>query len=128
MSIWASHVEIGADSFGDEPDGTVLTFAEGWSNHYPGGDVERPASIGLATVPPWCVPGHRDDYEDDDQPGPWLRLHLLTRPSGPRSTGAEGKRIVDGATVLLSPDAARALAAELVKWADLDHTMPEEES
>ncbi|MFE9232028.1 hypothetical protein [Cellulosimicrobium funkei] len=129
MSIWVPIAGVGhSDYWGDDPDGTVLTYADGWSNHYPDGEVERPAAVGLSAIPPWCVPGHSPDDHDDeaDQPGPWLRLHLLTRPSGPRAEGDEPRRITDGATVLLTPDAARALAAELTKWADLDHTKPKE--
>jgi hypothetical protein len=130
VSIWVPIAGVGVtDYWGDDPDGTVLTYADGWSNHYPDGEVERPAAVGLSAIPPWCVPGNSDAYdaEENEHPGPWLRLHLLTRPSGPRATGDEPRRIADGATVLLTPDAARALAAELTKWADLDHTLPPSE-
>ena len=116
MSIWAGGAEIGRAE-----DDVVLTYSDGWSNHYPTPGVERPAVVGLSEVPPWCVPGHRDDTEAE-APGPWLRMHLFTQHRG----GAPG-RIERGATVLLSPEAARALAAELVRWADLDHTRPEGE-
>lgn len=129
MSIWVPIAGVGVtDYWGDDPDGTVLTYADGWSNHYPDGEVERPAAIGLSAIPPWCVPGQDIEVPETEhtKPGPWLRLHLLTRPSGPRATGDEQRRIADGATVLLTPDAARALAAQLTRWADLDHTKPKE--
>ena len=49
MSIWASGPTIGRDDEDDlrEP-GTVLTYAEGWSNHYPDGTAELPATIDVA--------------------------------------------------------------------------------
>lgn len=131
MSIWVPVADIGAtDDWGDEPDGTVLTYADGWSNHYPDGEVERPATISLSTISPWCVPGNHDDYdaEEQDEPGPWLRLSPITRRSGPRAIGNEPPTIPDGSTVLLTPDAARKLAAELIRWAALDHTMPKEDT
>jgi hypothetical protein len=48
MSIWTSIAEIGtADGWDhDNADGTVRTFADGWSNHYP----RRGASPGTATT------------------------------------------------------------------------------
>jgi hypothetical protein len=126
MSIWQSTVDVGTT--GDFPltfDGTVRTYADGWSNHYPTDDVELPAAVGLAQLAPHCVPGHLDDAYDEDgpngRPGPWLCMHMITQ-SRRRAAGAP--RSIDGSTVLLNPDAARALAAALTAWADGGHTMP----
>lgn len=118
MSIWISHQDIGAPAEcwpPDQTDGTVRGYAEGWSNHYPS-DVEKPAVIGLASIAPWCVPGHYDDDEHGG-PGPWLRLHVATQTE-------ERLAIHTGASVVINPDAARALAKALSEWADLDHTTP----
>jgi len=126
VSIWASHNdEVGRTTtetgWPEEFDGSVRTYADGWSNHYPTDDVEKPAAVSLAGIPPWCVPGHRAD-EHLEHPGPWLRMSLLTQSR--RRDG--GPVIPDGATVVINPAAARALAAALTAWADGGHTMPKE--
>lgn len=126
MSIWQSTVDIGTtDDWPDDFDGSVRTYADGWSNHYPTDDVELPAAVGLAQLAPHCVPGHLEDAYDEDgedgRPGPWLRMHMLTQS---RRRDDDGPRIPDGSTVLLNPDSARALAAALMAWADGGHTMP----
>lgn len=129
MSIWATHAEIGkpgTDPMSDDFDGTVRTFADGWSNHYPTDDVEKPASVGLAFMPAHCVPGYLDDAYDGDEdgaPGPWLRMHLLTESI---RRNDDGPVIPDGATVILKPSAARTLGAALIAWADGGHTSPRE--
>jgi len=136
VSIWASHNdEVGRTTtetgWPEEFDGSVRTYADGWSNHYPTDDVEKPAAVSLAEIPPWCVPGHgeasegrgADDPEYSENPGPWLRMSLLTQ-SRRRDDGHPV--IPDGATVVINPDAARALAAALTAWADGGHTMPKE--
>lgn len=86
MSIWCSHEGIGFDdSFrrARKPaGGQVRSYATGWSNHYPttSGKVERRASLDLASIAPWCVPGHEELAEigngDDYACGPWLRLSI----------------------------------------------------
>src|SRR5262245_27104126 len=88
MSIWASHDPIGTEVRSDRARdfrGDVLSFATGWSSHYPstGGDVEQPAPVRLAIMPRWCVPGHEDE-EDFESTGPWVRVDL------------EGWRYIDG--------------------------------
>lgn len=124
MSIWASTDAVGQRDH--VLDGTVRTYADGWSNHYPGPDVERPASVGLAVIPAHCVPGRLDDAYDGDEdgaPGPWLRMSLLTESS----RRADGHPVIpDGATVVMTPDAARTLGQALTAWADGGHTHPKE--
>ena len=136
MSIWSSHRDdVGratSDSgWPEEFDGSVRTYADGWSNHYPDDEVEKPAAVSLAVIPPWCVPGHREDFEDPDRdvedpedPGPWLRMGLLTQ-SRRRDDG--GPTIPDGSTVVINPDAARKLGTALLAWADGGHTQPKEQ-
>jgi hypothetical protein len=81
VSIWCSREAIGYDDIfedGATNHGEVVAYANGWSNHYPttDGTAETPACISLATIPPWCVPGHRDEYAEHVV-GPWLRLDLF---------------------------------------------------
>lgn len=84
MSIWCSHEAVGYDEMNEGPQpygGQVRSYAIGWSNHYPTTDdqVEQPASVGLAHIPTWCVPGWRDHEGPDDYPlGPWVRLDIST--------------------------------------------------
>lgn len=125
MSIWSSRADIGYDEWpGEEPKppGDVRSYAVGWSNHYPTPDVEKPAFIGTASIPPWCVPGHQDEAADEDMAtGPWLRVHVVTW-----NDEYDRPMIADGATVILDVDAARSLAAELLSWADGEHIEPKE--
>lgn len=117
MSIFASYPDIGSREDDDSTDGTVLAY-EG-SHRYPGA-ADRHATVGLASIPAWCVPGHDEpeDYVDYDCVGPWVRLDVTTpNPHGDlRTTNAQ--------TVLLSETAARALAAQLVQWADQPKVHP----
>jgi hypothetical protein len=136
VSIWASHRDdIGRTTsesgWPAEFDGSVRTYADGWSNHYPTDDVELPAAVSLAEIPPWCVPGHReafeqreaDDAEYPETPGPWLRMSLLTQS---RRRNDDRPTIPDGSTVVMNPAAARALGTALLAWADGGHTQPKE--
>ena len=165
MSIWCSWEHIGTDptvmyevrpgmyevdlgdgeqARGREPvpqvaeRGVVLSYAEGWSNHYPDltGEAERPAVIALADVAPWCVPGHgyeRDAYvcetcrvpHDHDEPGPWVRLEVEA-PEALNFWGAGGVGKVErqGATVVMDEQAARSLRDDLTAWLDRDKVRP----
>lgn len=144
MSIWCSGTEhIGTDPHDWlEPDGTpipkvaqrgiVLSYAEGFSNHFPDetGTHERPAVVALADIAPWCVPGHdedcgpcgrRHDYPDT---GPWLRLEVEAPETlNYWAKDAEGNPAVerDGATVILDREAAKALRDDLTEWLDRPH-------
>lgn len=124
MTIWASHDPIGTEVRSDRARdfrGVVLSFATGWSSHYPstGGDVEQPAAVRLASIPRWCVPGHEDE-EDFESTGPWVRVDL------------EGWRHIDGQStgervfqsVILDEDAARSLASDLLEWVNAGHVYP----
>lgn len=116
MSIFASFPDIGSREDDDATDGTVLAY-EG-SHRYPGA-ADRHAAVGLAIIPAWCVPGHDEpeDYDSDDL-GPWVRLDVST----PNSDG--NLRTSNAQMVLLSETAARALAAQLVAWADQPKVHP----
>ncbi len=116
MSIFASFPDVGRGEDDYYMDGTVLAY--GGSHHYPK-PADPHASIGLASIPAWCVPGHDEpeDYDSDDA-GPWVRLDVTTpTPEG-------DLRTTDAQTVLLSETAARALAAQLVAWADQPKVHP----
>ena len=117
VSIWSSLPHIGWDvSARRRRGGHVRSYMV--SHHYPTttGRAERPASIELAEIPPWCVPGHREDPDYDDQRGEWLRLEVNTvehdRNRVPDVLGPEW------ASVVLDEAAARQLAADLLEWAD----------
>ena len=147
MSIWCSDSTTGHDDGARRPrtiGGQVLSYADGFSNHHPdrAGTHEHPAAVHLASIAPWCVPGHlyptpggtvcetcrvEHDYPEC---GPWVRLDLdspnaltwweleyLPRP----------KPAPIHASVVLDEDAARALAANLIAWADRPKVYPVEE-
>lgn len=113
MSIWSSWRDIGWDGLRKKPKmrhGEVRSYAAGWSNHYPttDGAVEQPASVGIASVPVWCVPGHAEEMTDEL--GPWLRLDV----DGWEGHGPGTKR--QHCAVVLDEKAARALARDLRRW------------
>lgn len=139
MSIWGSQSIAGEVDHDDDPefDGSVISYIEGWSNHYPGNlpgredqlpDGEVPAAIWTGWMPPWCVPG-REDVEDegldvDTHLGPWLRLDLVMREvsiwDGPIKVGN-----VDVHSVCLNESAVTALRDNLNEWLDREKVHPE---
>jgi hypothetical protein len=128
MSIWCPWEEVGYDTEVGEPTtasrGEVRSYAEGFSNHYPDDQIERPSSINVAHIPRWCVPGHRDDSDEDycdgAPVGDWCRLDVTTwdgnykDPKGPWCH-----------SVVLDETAARSLAADLLAWAEREKVHPE---
>lgn len=142
MSIWCSWREIGYDIeppdeagfefvyLGDRPDpnvpegGEVRSYAVGYSNHYPtrDGEYEQRANVGLAHCPVWCVPGHGDDF-DDEVIGEWVRLDVYTAEHDFNKGGKPTGRY-DLASVVMDEAAARALAADLLEWADRTKAYP----
>lgn len=124
MSIWCSFDVCGADEDGDG-DGTVISYIRGWSNHYPehnlphhGIENEVPASVGIAWIPPWCVPGHEDsDLDESDALAPWLRLDLSMHDV---SIWPNTKLIEEMAlhSVILNEGAVRKLRDHLTDWLD----------
>lgn len=155
MSIWCSWQHIGTDptvmyevgdgmfevdlgggeqAKGREPveqkpeRGNVLSYAEGFSNHYPDltGSHERPACIGLATIAPWCVPGHENVM---DGAGPWLRLEVAAPETLNFWTGSDSPTVeAHDATVILDRAAAEALRDDLDRWLAMDHHEPREDA
>lgn len=124
MSIWCSQETIGEDEL-DTPNGHVRAYAAGWSNHYPSEDVEAPATLNLATIPTWCVPGHSEEYYEVI--GPWLRLDL----DSPNALtwwrkDAEGNPVPEPVhgSVVLDEVAVRQLRDQLTDWLDADKVHP----
>jgi hypothetical protein len=140
VSIWCSWEHIGTDPrrWTDEKGrpnpkvaerGHVLSYAVGWSNHYPDhtGEAERPAVLALAHIAPWCVPGNREEEVDHDAVGPWLRLEVAAPETLDFWTkGDDGRPSVveEGATVVLSEEAVRSLRDDLTRWLDAPKARP----
>jgi hypothetical protein len=123
MSIWVSHNDVGHDAWADDTEpqprgGEVRAYAAGWSNHYPTTDVEAPASVGLAHIAPWCVPGWRDDGVDYPECGPWVRLSVDSDAALTWWTkdGVKPTAAPIHASVVLDEGAARQLADDLLAW------------
>lgn len=119
MSIWGSGADIGEDDY--RRDGSVLNYIRGWSNHYPtdkagmAGRRETSASVSTASVPPWCVPGHRDTNLDNDQAaGRWLRLDMVHNDVSVYDGFTVGDEQL--ASVVMREDAVRKLRDELDAW------------
>lgn len=128
MSIWCSWPTIGFDGWDDEPQprgGQVRSYATGWSNHYPTTDdgVEQPASVDLAHIAPWCVPGWSDDELSLDlEVGPWLRLSL----DSCETTTKEPVEVVSDvhASVVMDEAAVVALRDALTEWIETEKVQP----
>ena len=101
MSIYATIAEIGADENGDY-DGTVLEYIN--STTWPNQGWE--ASLHLAEIPAWCVPGCDD--ETSNQPGPYLRVSI------------------NDEDVLLTETAGWELWERLNEWLTTPKTQPKE--
>lgn len=127
MSIWCSSEDIGFEDRqeGEPNHGQVRSYASGFSNHYPttDGEWEAPAAVGIASIAPWCVPGWSPDDPTLDHPlcGPWVRLDVM-------SWEHEGGKATETsyAAVVMDEAAARALAWQLLEWADRPHVHPRE--
>lgn len=143
MSIWCSGETIGYEDESlltgvieggevREPqshwagNGVVLSYAHGWSNHYPDGTAEHPASIDLATIPPWCVPDHRDE-DDWSTVGPWLRLSVdspLAVTMWEKDADGNPAPHPESATVVLDEEAAETLRDLLSAWLERPKVRP----
>lgn len=134
MSIWGSS-DIAGMNENDVPDGSVVSYIKGWSNHYPGQFVndddqsrfgfakeiteETPAAVGTAWLPPWCVPGHEhqaeiDGLDVDTHLGPWLRLDITMRTVSIWAGVEIGNQDVH--SVCLNERAVTALRDNLNEW------------
>jgi len=134
MSIWCSEGVVGFDPLNMDgtafPDqavgGQVRSYATGFSNHYPtiDGEWEQPASVDLATIAPWCVPGAPESVDHPDT-GPWLRLEVLSHVhdwvSGGLPTGK-----AEGAMVVLDEGAVLSLRDQLTEWLERPKVHPPE--
>lgn len=131
MSIWCSWEAVGWDDEADEPtpNGSVRSYASGWSNHYPTNDdtVEMPSTISLAHIAPWCVPGHPDATETAaGECGDWLRLTVDTWE---HNWKAPTSIIGDlNASVVLDETAARTLRDQLTDWLARPKLTPKEQA
>lgn len=134
MSIWSSATVVGTDFDAPATDprgGAVLSYAEGFSNHYPDltSTHETPAAVHLAEIAPWCVPGHNQDAgfrctgcgADHDFPesGPFVRLTVVA-PDAVEFWTTPGQPSTEPvcSSVVLTVESARQLAADLAEWAD----------
>jgi hypothetical protein len=154
MSIWCSGEHIGTDptvmyeegdgiyqvDIGTDDDrfqgrtpveqraerGNVLSYANGFSNHYPDltGEAERPAVIALATMPHWCVPGVEEGAYDYDSAGPWLRMEVAAPEVVSFWSADKGEVSSEGATVLLDEEAVQSLRDDLTAWLDRPKARP----
>lgn len=146
MSIWASDTICGADD-DDNFDGSVVSYIEGWSNHYPGDfpplveepryktrkpsnnlTEETPASIGTGWLPPWVVPGHGGEFDRDidDAVGPWLRLDVYMSTVSIWAGVEISNPTVH--SVCLNEQAVKALRDNLAEWLERDKVRPGEAS
>lgn len=119
MSIWCSWEDI-----------RVRAYAAGFSNHYPSDD-DPPATIVLAHIDSWCVPGVDEDAVDWPQVGAWLRLDIDSPDALTWWTkDADGQPTPEPvhASVVLDVDAARALRDDLTRWLECEHLHPAEET
>jgi hypothetical protein len=140
MSIWASITDIGEDDDG-KFDGSVVSYIQGWSNHYPTspmGDTdlagEESASVDTAWLPSWCVPGNRpteaaplSEWRDVDEcVGPWLRLGVRCR-----EVSVWTERPVTGPlqwhAVCLNEAAVCQLRDDLSEWLEREKVHPQKE-
>lgn len=142
MSIWASGFVAGENDDGDFT-ADVVSYINGWSNHYPGHFVnphppplpagfsrdvteETPASIGTGWIPPWCVPGHHDAEEQgldvDTHLGPWLRLDITMQTVSIWAGLEIGNQDVH--SICLNETAVRALRDNLNEWLDREKLHP----
>lgn len=141
MSIWCSWEHIGTDpnqwhdATSGEPierraeRGVVLSYANGWSNHYPDltGRAERPAAVAIAHVAPWCVPGRDCDEVDEPDCGPWLRLEVAapeTLNFWRKDDDGSPEVECEGATVVMDEAAVKALRDDLTKWLNQEKVHP----
>jgi hypothetical protein len=140
MSIWCSHEHIGTDpNDWTEMDGTpvpkvaergiVLSRANGFSNHHPDltGKYERPAAIGIAHIPEWCVPGHDETDDTYETVAAWLRLEVAaTETLNFWVKDDDGNPTVDEehAIVVLDEEAVRSLHADLSRWLERPKAHP----
>lgn len=121
MSIWCSWPTVGHD---DESDGgNVRSYATGWSNHFPTDDFERESSMDLATIAPWCVPGHHDSDGEQGEVGPWLRLGMVTWRHDFHNPKRRPTKQLDAA-VVMDEAAVRLLRDQLTTWLELPKLHP----
>jgi len=136
MSIWCSGPSIGEDDH-DNFDGSVVSYINGWSNHYPGYFPERdggyrrepgqetPASVDVAHAPPWCVPGHEGTgLDESDAVAPWLRLDVYKRTVSVWGGYEAAVSEPDAHSVCLNEDAARKLRDRLTWWLEKPKLQP----
>lgn len=103
--------------------GNVLSYANGWSNHYPDltGEAERPAVLATAWVPHWCVPGVEEGDYDYEALGQWLRLEVAAPTTlNFWRKNDDGSPLMEdeGASIVLDKEAVRSLRDDLTLWLD----------
>lgn len=126
MSVWGAQTVCGIGDDGQQL-GHVVSYIEGWSNHYPEAS-ETPAQIGTGWIPPWCVPGHHDtDTDVDTHLGPWLRLDIGHRTVSVWGGDVNNPTIGPDETVsvCLDEEAVRLLRDNLTEWLERTKLHPE---
>ncbi len=121
MSIWCTWPTVGNPSDRKRPNGTVRSYAQGWSNHYPDKKVEQPSTVEVASIPRWCVTGRDASWDEADahSVGPWLRVSLYT--------WQHDAAVVVGpldASVVMTEDAVEMLRDQLTEWLDRPKVHP----
>lgn len=104
MSIYSTRIELGGANWS----GRVLPYGGPHVQPVAADDVR--AWVSTADIPAWCVPGH-EAPDGGIGVGEWLRLGIDSVQLGE-------------STVLLDETAARALAHDLLAWADLPKVAP----
>lgn len=127
MSIWSSWTEVGYDLLWSKRPkkvrGQVRAYRNGFSNHYPD-STDGPATVGIASIPTWCVPGR--DEEDYDKAGPWLRLSVDS-PYAMTWWTRDGDQPTPEpvhACVVMDEAAVRALRDDLEAWLAMPKVRP----
>ncbi len=132
MSIWCSWTAIGFDRQSDgHRRGDVRTYADGFSNHYPDqtGSHELEAGLGIDHAAPWCVPGHDECSDCDDEVGHYLRLSMWDDGSLYWSAKeSPARREPRYMAVVMDVEAARALRDDLDEWLAKAHIEPLEDA
>lgn len=127
MSIWASLPALGQSDDEEDERAEVWSYVDGWSNRYPSPHspdaVEHGAVIDLATIPPYCVPGHHGDA-DHPNLGPWLRVIVDSWEHDYHTPKERGGGRAERASIVMDEDAVRRFVEMLTEWLDRPKVHP----
>jgi hypothetical protein len=120
VSTYSTTFGVGDPDDPDDEPGVVL-IRDGGNNHWPSLNRNRRGTLSGAQIPSWCVPGHHNSMEGDEEPGGWYRLAGCSWRCEP---GFTGERFWLDTEYLLDEDAARALRDDIQRWLDRPKTLP----